>query len=77
MDGRQRTRKQLTTDIAGSYLLRDRNIKASVIPYDGEEDGPTAQVSLTVRNTPPPPPRVTIQPAAPLTGEPPVSDADL
>jgi len=57
-------------EVPGSQVAKGDRFDVTVVPNDGEEDGPPVQAIALVGNTPPAPPRIAVEPAHPLGGQP-------
>jgi hypothetical protein len=56
-------------EIPGAAVARDDRFEVAVVANDGEVDGPAAAAAVQVRNTPPLPPVVAIEPRHPRGGQ--------
>jgi hypothetical protein len=70
-------------EVPGAEVARGDRFEVTVVPNDGEVDGPAATATASVANTPPRPPRIALDPPRPVGGQPvkvvvtePGSDAD-
>ncbi|MBI3185108.1 MAG: hypothetical protein HYZ28_23475 [Myxococcales bacterium] len=57
------------SSVPAGRLRGGETISVTVVAHDGEKEGAPAHVSFRVKNSPPPSPKVTISPAAPVRGE--------
>ena len=53
------------TELDGTYFSRDQVVTAQVTPTDGSDDGDPTEASLTIANTPPGSPEISVSPASP------------
>jgi outer membrane protein assembly factor BamB len=56
-------------EVPGSEVARGDRFEVTVVPNDGEVDGPPGAASATVVNTAPVPPRIAIEPRRPKGGD--------
>ncbi|BDG02535.1 PQQ-binding-like beta-propeller repeat protein [Anaeromyxobacter oryzae] len=56
-------------EVPGTEVARGDRFEVTVVPNDGEVDGPAGTASVTVANTPPSPPRIAVEPRRPKGGE--------
>ncbi|HUL61389.1 MAG TPA: hypothetical protein VLU43_19080 [Anaeromyxobacteraceae bacterium] len=57
-------------EVPGREVAKGDQFEVTVVPGDGEEEGPRAQTLALVLNTPPSPPRIAVEPAHPRGGQP-------
>ncbi len=57
-------------EVPGTAVARGDAFEVTVVANDGEVDGPPATAAVQVRNTPPVPPRLAIEPRHPRGGQP-------
>ena len=56
-------------EVPAALLRKGQNWEALVVPFDGEAEGAPARVAAVVRNTPPDPPQIALNPREPRAGD--------
>ncbi len=56
-------------EVPGSEVAKGDRFEVTVVPNDGEQDGPRAQALVVIVDTPPQPPRIAVRPPHPKGGQ--------